>query len=47
MLVNLICLIPLMERFEAEHGTLNTAALFLGRERSNLGEMVAATLTSS
>jgi len=30
MLVNLICLTPLMERFEAEHGTLNTAALFLG-----------------
>jgi membrane associated rhomboid family serine protease len=32
MLVNVICLTPLMERFEAEHGTLNTAALFLGRE---------------
>lgn len=30
MLVDTICLVPLMERFEAEHGTLNTAALFLG-----------------
>lgn len=32
MLVNIICLTPLMERFEAEYGTLNTTALFLGRE---------------
>ena len=32
MLINLVCLIPLLERFEAEHGTLNTTAMFLGRE---------------
>jgi membrane associated rhomboid family serine protease len=32
MIVNLIVLTPLMERFEAEHGTLNTTALFMGRE---------------
>jgi membrane associated rhomboid family serine protease len=32
MIVNLIALTPLMERFEAEHGTLNTTALFMGRE---------------
>ena len=32
MLLNVVCLTPLMERFEAEHGTLNTAAFFLGRE---------------
>ena len=32
MIVNLIVLTPLMERFEAEYGTLNTTALFMGRE---------------
>jgi membrane associated rhomboid family serine protease len=32
MIVNLVALTPLMERFEAEHGTLNTTALFMGRE---------------
>lgn len=32
MFFNTICLVPLMERFEAEHGTLNTLALFLGRK---------------
>lgn len=31
MFFNTICLVPLLERFEAEHGTLNTLALFLGR----------------
>lgn len=30
MFFNTICLVPLLERFEAEHGTLNTLALFLG-----------------
>lgn len=32
MLLDTICLIPLLERFEHEYGTLNTAAFFLGRE---------------
>lgn len=30
MLVDTICLIPLLERFESEWGTLNSVALFLG-----------------
>ena len=30
-LLNAIALTPLMERFEADHGTLLTAAMFLGR----------------
>ena len=29
---NLIALVPLLERFEAEHGTLLTTAFFVGRE---------------
>ena len=29
---NVLCLTPLMERFEAEHGTLVSAAMFGGRE---------------
>ena len=28
---NAVALIPLLERFEAEHGTLLTAAMFVGR----------------
>jgi hypothetical protein len=47
MLVNIICLTPLMERFEAEHGTLNTTALFLGREYCDLAERKAIGLSSS
>jgi len=31
-LLNIISLTPLLERFEAEHGTLTTTALFLGRK---------------
>ena len=31
-LVNILALTPLMERFEAEHGTLTTLAMFGGRE---------------
>ena len=31
-LLNTIALVPLMERFEAEHGTLLTGAMFLGRK---------------
>jgi Rhomboid family len=31
-LVNILALTPLLERFEAEHGTLTTLALFAGRE---------------
>ena len=34
MLMDTLCLIPLLERFEAEWGTLNSAALFMGRELS-------------
>ncbi|KAK5190603.1 Glycosyl phosphatidyl inositol protein transamidase complex subunit [Exophiala xenobiotica] len=30
MLVDTICLVPLLERFEAEWGTLTTLALFMG-----------------
>lgn len=47
MLVNIICLTPLMERFEAEYGTLNTTALFLGREYCDLGERGAIRLSGS
>jgi len=32
--LNAIALVPLMERFEAEHGTLLTGAMFLGRKSS-------------
>jgi len=31
MFMDTLCLMPLLERFEAEWGTLNTLALFLGR----------------
>ena len=31
-ILDTFALIPLMERFEAEHGTLLTGAMFLGRE---------------
>jgi hypothetical protein len=30
-LLNVLALTPLLERFEAEHGTLTTIALFFGR----------------
>ena len=29
--LNTVALVPLLDRFEADHGTLLTAALFLGR----------------
>lgn len=32
MIMDVICLAPLLERFEAEWGTFNCVALFLGRE---------------
>jgi glycosylphosphatidylinositol transamidase len=32
--LNLVTLTPLLERFEAEHGTLTTFALFMGRRIS-------------
>lgn len=31
MFIDTLCLVPLLERFEAEWGTLNSLALFLGR----------------
>lgn len=31
-LLNVIALTPLLERFEAEHGTLTSIALFIGRK---------------
>jgi glycosylphosphatidylinositol transamidase len=31
-LMNILALTPLLERFEAEYGTLTTLALFLGRK---------------
>jgi membrane associated rhomboid family serine protease len=31
-LFNVLALVPLLERFEAEHGTLLTGAIFIGRE---------------
>lgn len=31
MLLNVVALTPLMERFEAEHGTLTALLLFVGR----------------
>lgn len=30
--INTLALTPLLERFEAEHGTLTAVALFIGRE---------------
>lgn len=30
--LNVLALTPLLERFEAEHGTLTSIALFVGRE---------------
>jgi len=33
--INIIALTPLLERFEAEYGTLTTLALFLGRRCSH------------
>jgi glycosylphosphatidylinositol transamidase len=35
--VNLLALTPLLERFEAEHGTLTAVALFIGRKSSQFG----------
>ncbi|KAI9752687.1 MAG: Bud site selection protein 20 [Chaenotheca gracillima] len=34
-LLNLVVLTPLLERFEAEHGTLSTLAMFTGRESTS------------
>jgi membrane associated rhomboid family serine protease len=34
--VNIISLAPLMERFEAEHGTLTSLLLFFGRESCDI-----------
>lgn len=31
-LLNILALTPLLERFEAEHGTLTSVALFIGRK---------------
>lgn len=31
-MLNVFALTPLLERFEAEHGTLTSVALFIGRE---------------
>jgi len=36
MLLELGPLIPLLERFEAEHGTLVSAALFFGRKSRSM-----------
>lgn len=33
-LLNVIALLPLLERFEAEHGTLLSVAMFAGRIRA-------------
>ena len=30
-ILNLLAIVPLLERFEADHGTLLSAALFFGR----------------
>jgi glycosylphosphatidylinositol transamidase len=47
MFFNTICLVPLMERFEAEHGTLNTLALFLGRKHRITGEIVRGQVANN
>lgn len=31
-MLNILALTPLLERFEAEHGTLTSVALFIGRK---------------
>ena len=35
-ILNLLALTPLMERFETEHGTLTSLALFFGRKETDL-----------
>ena len=32
LIVNLLAVTPMLERFEAEYGTLTSVALFMGRE---------------
>lgn len=34
-LLNVVALLPLLERFEAEHGTLLSVAMFAGRIRAS------------
>lgn len=36
MVMDVVCLAPLLERFEAEWGTFNCVALFLGRKCENI-----------
>lgn len=36
MVMNVLALTPLLERFESEYGTLTSLALFMGRESSPL-----------
>lgn len=43
---NALAVTPLLERFEAEHGTLTAIALFIGREYSRGKAMLVAILTN-
>jgi glycosylphosphatidylinositol transamidase len=38
MIMNVIAVTPLLERFEAEHGTLTSLALFMGRRLQSYHE---------
>lgn len=46
MLVNVICLVPLMERFEKEQGTLVSILLFMGRKYYSSGATAWTYLSS-
>lgn len=43
--VNILALVPLLERFEAEHGTLTSLALFFGRGFTLLRLRLSKVLT--
>ena len=44
-LMNVLALVPLLERFESEHGTLTSLALFFGRELLDLCLVEEVVLT--
>lgn len=41
MLMNVLALTPLLERFESEYGTLTALALFMGRKSTFLPSLLA------
>ena len=45
LVVNLLGVTPMLERFEAEHGTLTSVALFFGRKYSSKKALLEMRLT--